>query len=258
MPYPSNSRRDEIRRAVAARERAEARIGSITTTVAVASVVTAGPAVTMPGPARTTGSAPCAARPRTVRSPFLRLGTGSSGSSRPAQARACVSAPGSSGSGFSLSPRSAPGPVLVRTDARLRLRGQKISAASSAASALIPDIEASGLTGRGGAAFPVHRKLAAVAAARGRKVVIANGAESEPASRKDEILLRAAPHLVLDGLQLAAEVTGASDAYLCLHRGAGSRIGRALAERAADARTGSRSRSPRRRRGSWPARNRRW
>jgi len=101
------------------------------------------------------------------------------------------------------------------------------------ASALIPDVEASGLTGRGGAAFPVHRKLAAVAAARGRKVVIANGAESEPASRKDEILLRAAPHLVLDGLQLAAEATGASDAYLCLHRGAGSRIGRALAERAA-------------------------
>jgi len=43
------------------------------------------------------------------------------------------------------------------------------------ASALIPDIEASGLTGRGGAAFPVHRKLAAVAAARGRKAVIANG-----------------------------------------------------------------------------------
>ena len=35
------------------------------------------------------------------------------------------------------------------------------------------------LTGRGGAAFPVHRNLAAVAAARGRKVAVANGAESE-------------------------------------------------------------------------------
>ena len=49
MPYPSNSRRDEIRRAVAARERAEARIGSITTTVAVASVVTAGALATSGG-----------------------------------------------------------------------------------------------------------------------------------------------------------------------------------------------------------------
>ena len=99
---------------------------------------------------------------------------------------------------------------------------------------LIGDAEASGLTGRGGAAFPVHRKLAIVAAARGgRKVVIANGAESEPASRKDELLLQAAPHLVLDGLQLAAETVGASQAHLYLHRGAGSGVQRALAERQA-------------------------
>jgi NADH:ubiquinone oxidoreductase subunit F (NADH-binding) len=98
---------------------------------------------------------------------------------------------------------------------------------------LIPQIEASGLTGRGGAAFPAHRKLAIVAAARGRKVVVANGAESEPASRKDELLLQAAPHLVLDGLQLAAEAVGASEARLYLHRGAGSGIRRALAGRRA-------------------------
>src|SRR6202041_3633945 len=99
--------------------------------------------------------------------------------------------------------------------------------------ALIADIEASGLTGRGGAAFPVYRKLAIVARARGRKVVVANGAESEPASRKDELLLRAAPNLVLDGLQLAAEAVGASEAYLYLHPGASPEISRALAQRAA-------------------------
>jgi Respiratory-chain NADH dehydrogenase 51 Kd subunit len=99
--------------------------------------------------------------------------------------------------------------------------------------ALIPHVEASGLTGRGGAAFPVHRKLAIVAPARGPKVVVANGAESEPASRKDELLLQAAPHLVLDGLQLAAEAVGASEARLYLHRGAGSGIRRALAGRRA-------------------------
>jgi NADH:ubiquinone oxidoreductase subunit F (NADH-binding) len=99
--------------------------------------------------------------------------------------------------------------------------------------ALMGDVEASGLTGRGGAAFPAHRKLAIVAAARGPKVVVANGAESEPASRKDKTLIHAAPHLVLDGLQLAAEAVGASEAYLVLHQGAGGGIRRALRERAA-------------------------
>jgi NADH:ubiquinone oxidoreductase subunit F (NADH-binding) len=79
---------------------------------------------------------------------------------------------------------------------------------------LIADIRAAGLTGRGGAAFPVHRKLTAVAQAPGRPIVVGNGAEGEPASHKDKTLLRAAPHLVLDGLQLAAEAVGARRAVL--------------------------------------------
>ena len=83
------------------------------------------------------------------------------------------------------------------------------------AGALIADVRAAGLTGRGGAAFPVHRKLEAVAAARpGRAIVVGNGAEGEPASHKDEALLSAAPHLVLDGMQLAAEAVGARRAVL--------------------------------------------
>ncbi len=98
---------------------------------------------------------------------------------------------------------------------------------------LIGDVETSGLTGRGGAAFPVYRKMAIVAQARGRKVMVANGAESEPASRKDELLLRIAPNLVLDGLQLAAEAIGASEAHLYLHSGATPAIVRALADRGA-------------------------
>jgi NADH:ubiquinone oxidoreductase subunit F (NADH-binding) len=78
---------------------------------------------------------------------------------------------------------------------------------------LIGALEAAGLTGRGGAGFPTWRKLAAVH--RGQKpVVIANGAESEPASQKDRTLMAEAPHLVLDGLQLAAEAVGAREAYV--------------------------------------------
>src|SRR3954452_3698251 len=71
----------------------------------------------------------------------------------------------------------------------------------------------SGLTGRGGAAFSTGRKLASVAAAAA-PVVIANGAEGEPASSKDRHLLGTAPHLVLDGLQLAARAVGSRTAYL--------------------------------------------
>ncbi len=82
---------------------------------------------------------------------------------------------------------------------------------------LIAELRESGLTGRGGAAFPVHRKLAAVAAAGNRPLVVANGAESEPLSVKDKTLLRYSPHLVLDGLQLAAEAAGARRAVLYLH-----------------------------------------
>ena len=100
-------------------------------------------------------------------------------------------------------------------------------------SRLISAVEQAGLTGRGGAAFPVHRKLAIVARARGRKVMVANGAESEPASGKDGLLLRAAPNLVLDGLQLAAEAIGAGEAHLYLHPGISPEITRALGQRAA-------------------------
>ena len=93
---------------------------------------------------------------------------------------------------------------------------------------LISEAERAGLTGRGGAGFPTGRKMRTVAE-NGRRggplrgqagtVVVANGAESEPASAKDRLLLTRAPHLVLDGIALAAEAVGATRGYLSVHEG---------------------------------------
>jgi len=98
--------------------------------------------------------------------------------------------------------------------------------------ALVDMVAAAGLGGRGGAGFPAARKLAAVAAGR-RPIVIANGAEGEPASSKDAVLLTRAPHLVLDGLTAAAEAVGARECHLCAPASALESVRRALDERRA-------------------------
>jgi NADH:ubiquinone oxidoreductase subunit F (NADH-binding) len=133
-------------------------------------------------------------------------------------------------------------------DLRLIVRDQPMSLAAhvahygplalrpAEAASLVAEVERAGLTGRGGGAFPTGRKLRAVAEAntgRGTAVVVANGSESEPASSKDAVLMSRSPHLVLDGIVLAAEAIGAARAYLCI--GARAPIARsfhdALAER---------------------------
>jgi NADH:ubiquinone oxidoreductase subunit F (NADH-binding) len=99
-------------------------------------------------------------------------------------------------------------------------------------SALITIVSESGLRGRGGAAFPTATKLSAVARSGRRAVVVANGAEGEPASAKDRLLLSNTPHLVLDGAVLAAEAVGAREAIVCAHGGSSMQtVAAAIAER---------------------------
>jgi NADH:ubiquinone oxidoreductase subunit F (NADH-binding) len=98
--------------------------------------------------------------------------------------------------------------------------------------ALIDELEIAGLEGRGGAGFPIWRKLASARkSGKGRHVVIGNGGEGEPASAKDEVLLTRAPHLVIDGLLLAAGAVGAKEIYLYSGTAQLRSVERALAER---------------------------
>ncbi|GAB3702188.1 NADH-quinone oxidoreductase subunit NuoF family protein [Nocardiopsis oceani] len=74
------------------------------------------------------------------------------------------------------------------------------------------------LRGRGGAGFPFARKVRAVqnSVERHRSVarVVVNGTEGEPGSAKDQMLLSRAPHVVLDGAELAARALGAPEVVI--------------------------------------------
>jgi NADH:ubiquinone oxidoreductase subunit F (NADH-binding) len=100
---------------------------------------------------------------------------------------------------------------------------------------LVSSLERSGLLGRGGAGFPVGRKWRALADRRdGAAVVVVNGAEGEPASAKDRILMTYRPHLVVDGAALAAEAVGADEIVFYVggeHRAAVAAMHRAIGER---------------------------
>jgi len=83
---------------------------------------------------------------------------------------------------------------------------------------LITRVAASGLRGRGGGWFPAARKWHAVRVEGGDPVVIANGAEGEPGSVKDRLVMTTRPGDVLRGLRLAAQAVGAREAILFLKR----------------------------------------
>jgi NADH:ubiquinone oxidoreductase subunit F (NADH-binding)/NADH:ubiquinone oxidoreductase subunit E len=76
-------------------------------------------------------------------------------------------------------------------------------------------VEASGLTGRGGAGFPVGRKWRFVAQANNTpKYIICNADESEPLIFKDRVLIDTNPHQILEGMVIAGYATGAHEAFI--------------------------------------------
>ncbi len=99
-------------------------------------------------------------------------------------------------------------------------------------SSFLDELDRSGLRGRGGAWFPVGTKWRSVRRPGSRNpVVVANGAEGEPASGKDWVLLTQLPHLVLDGAVMAAISIGASQVLVHVPSGAVPAMTRAIEER---------------------------
>jgi NADH-quinone oxidoreductase subunit F len=82
--------------------------------------------------------------------------------------------------------------------------------------AVINEISASGLVGRGGAAFPTGRKWAAVAAAPGDHELVCNADESEPGTFKDRVLLEGDPFAIVEAMTIAGVATGAQRGFIYL------------------------------------------
>jgi len=107
---------------------------------------------------------------------------------------------------------------------------------TASAGRLVEAVRSSGLVGRGGAGFPTARKLDTFRAGRRRPLVVVNAMEGEPASHKDRALLTSAPHIVLDGAEMAGMAVAAREIVLCVaddQDSSAQSIRTALAERAA-------------------------
>lgn len=80
---------------------------------------------------------------------------------------------------------------------------------------VIDEIEASGLQGRGGAGFPAHLKWRSLRSqGETERYVVCNADEAEPGTFKDREIILRQPHLMLEGLAIAAEAVAASDIYI--------------------------------------------
>jgi NADH:ubiquinone oxidoreductase subunit F (NADH-binding) len=110
---------------------------------------------------------------------------------------------------MSLTTRTLPAQPVRKLDDYLDMGGGRglVAARKLGPSAVVDEVEASGLRGRGGAGFPTGvkwRTVAELEAAVLPTTVVVNGAEGEPGTFKDRTLLRANPYAVLEGAVIAA------------------------------------------------------
>src|SRR5215831_5619499 len=83
------------------------------------------------------------------------------------------------------------------------------------AQAVLAEVKAAGLVGRGGAAFPTGVKWEGAASAPGQpKYIVCNADESEPGTFKDRILMEEDPHRIIEGMIIAAYAVSARQGYI--------------------------------------------
>ncbi|MCC6123659.1 MAG: FAD-dependent oxidoreductase [Pirellulales bacterium] len=81
--------------------------------------------------------------------------------------------------------------------------------------AVLDEMKASGLRGRGGAGFPTWRKWLFTRGAKGEvKYVVCNADEGDPGAFMDRSVLEGDPHSVIEGMMIAAHTIGANRGFI--------------------------------------------
>jgi NADH-quinone oxidoreductase subunit F len=80
--------------------------------------------------------------------------------------------------------------------------------------AVLSELEASGLRGRGGAGFSMGKKASFIPKGGMDKYLCCNADESEPGTFKDRLLMQKNPHLLIEGMIIAAKAAGANRAFI--------------------------------------------
>jgi NADH-quinone oxidoreductase subunit F len=95
---------------------------------------------------------------------------------------------------------------------------KKILSQNITPEAVVAEVKRSGLRGRGGAGFPTGLKWSFMPRSfPGRKYLVCNSDEGEPGTFKDRDLLRYNPHIVIEGMAIAAYSMGIPVGYNYIH-----------------------------------------
>ncbi len=98
---------------------------------------------------------------------------------------------------------------------------------------LVTIVREAGLRGRGGAYFPIATKWESVRSFPAPYYLVVNAEEGEPGAFKDRHLMESDPHLLVEGIAIAAHVTGVQRVFLYINgqaRLSAERMARAIAD----------------------------